>query len=144
MFSLFLISYITLKCKTIIVSVVCDIQYRNIITLFSISWRQTSRKTSFFTNEIESFSTFFLLYFLSFYRLQYTTKGTKALRLLGDRSVKTHCDKNSDQLFNAKDSALAKLAARGHSQRRLLLKNGEVNISRYLINFYSNTKAKKK
>jgi hypothetical protein len=58
--------------------------------------------------------------------------------------VKTHCDKNSDQLFNAKDSALAKLAARGHSQRRLLLKNGEVNISRYLINFYSNTKAKKK
>jgi len=80
---------------------------------------------------------------LSFYRLQYTTKGTKALRLLGDRSVKTNCDKNSDQLFDTKDSALAKLAARGHSQRRLLLKNGEVNISRYLINFYSNTKAKK-
>jgi len=80
---------------------------------------------------------------LSFYRLQYTTKGTKALRLLGDRSVKTNCDKNSDQLFDTKDSALAKLAARGHSQRRLLLKNGEVNISRYLINFCSSSKAKK-
>ena len=49
--------------------------------------------------------------------------------------MKTNCDKNLDQTFNTKDSALAKLAARGNSQRRLLLKNGEVNISRYLINF---------
>jgi len=50
--------------------------------------------------------------------------------------VTNNCDKNGDQTYNAKDSVLAKLAARGNSQRRLLLKNGEVNISRYLINFF--------
>jgi hypothetical protein len=50
--------------------------------------------------------------------------------------VTKNCDKNGDQTYNAKDSVLAKLAARGNSQRRLLLKNGEVNISRYLINFF--------
>ena len=37
-------------------------------------------------------------------------------------------------MFGMKDSVLAKLAARTNAQRRLLLKNGEVNISRYLIN----------
>jgi len=72
---------------------------------------------------------------LSIFRLQYTTKGTKALRLLGDGGVTNKCDKNGDQTLSAKDSVLAKLAARANSQRRLLLKNGEVNISRYLINF---------
>ena len=51
--------------------------------------------------------------------------------------MKNNCDKNSDQTFNPKDATLAKLAARANSQRRLLLKNGEVNISRYLINFCS-------
>ena len=67
------------------------------------------------------------------FRLQCTTKGTKALRLLGDGGgVTNKCDTNGDQIPNSKDSALAKLAARGNMQRRLLLKNGEVNISRYV------------
>jgi hypothetical protein len=76
-----------------------------------------------------------IYFFCLFFRLQYTTKGTKALRLLGGDGVKNNCDNNGDQTFNVKDAVLAKLAARGNSQRRLLLKNGEVNISRYLINF---------
>jgi hypothetical protein len=50
--------------------------------------------------------------------------------------VTNNCDKNNDQTLNGKDSVLAKLAARGNIQRRLLLKNGEVNISRYLINVF--------
>jgi hypothetical protein len=63
--------------------------------------------------------------------------------------VTKNCDKNLDQTIHAKDSVLAKLAARGNNQRRLLLKNGEVNISRYLISiflssshYYSNKKNK--
>ena len=48
--------------------------------------------------------------------------------------MKNHTDRIDDSMFGIKDSVLAKLAARTTSQRRLLLKNGEVNISRYLIN----------
>ncbi|CAF1204987.1 unnamed protein product [Adineta steineri] len=66
-------------------------------------------------------------------RLQCTTKGTKALRLLGDGGVANNCDKKSNHAFYTKDSILSKVAARGNSQRRLLLKNGEVNISRFNI-----------
>ncbi|CAF1475642.1 unnamed protein product, partial [Didymodactylos carnosus] len=54
-------------------------------------------------------------------RLQCTTKGTKALRLLGGK----HDGKEK--------SALQKFTSRGNLQRRLLLKNGEVNISRFNI-----------
>ncbi|CAF0880278.1 unnamed protein product [Didymodactylos carnosus] len=54
-------------------------------------------------------------------RLQCTTKGTKALRLLGGK----HDGKEK--------SEAQKLATRGNIQRRLLLKNGEVNISRFNI-----------
>lgn len=69
--------------------------------------------------------------FLSFSnRLQYTTKGTKALRLLGDGSRKHHQNAQQDQHFHPKESLLNKNHARGTTQRRLLLKNGEVNISR--------------
>jgi hypothetical protein len=63
-------------------------------------------------------------------RLQYTTKGTKALRLLGDGGGKHSNDAQQDQTFNAKESILTKTPTRGNPQRRLLLKNGEVNISR--------------
>jgi hypothetical protein len=66
-------------------------------------------------------------------RLQYTTKGTKALRLLGDGGHKNNNDTQQDQTLNPKESVLNKTTARGSTQRRLLLKNGEVNISRYII-----------
>jgi hypothetical protein len=79
---------------------------------------------------------------LSMARLQCTTKGTKALRLLGDGGIKNNCEKNYNRILNNnenhnhvnKDSVLNKLATRGNLQRRLLLKNGEVNISRYATN----------
>ncbi|CAF3102687.1 unnamed protein product [Rotaria socialis] len=64
-------------------------------------------------------------------RLQCTTKGTKALRLLGDGSVSNDCNKNPDQ--SAKDFIHNKSTNRTNHQRRLLLKNGEVNISRFNI-----------
>ncbi|CAF3385403.1 unnamed protein product [Rotaria sp. Silwood2] len=66
-------------------------------------------------------------------RLQYTTKGTKALRLLGDGGRKNNNDTQQDQTFNPKESVLSKIAPRGSAQRRLLLKNGDVNISRFNI-----------
>jgi len=44
--------------------------------------------------------------------------------------VTRNCDKSFDQSKHPKDSTISKLAARGNTQRRLLLKNGEVNISR--------------
>jgi hypothetical protein len=72
---------------------------------------------------------FFFFFSLS-NRLQYTTKGTKALRLLGDGSGKRNNDTPQDQGFNPKESVMNKNTTRGNSQRRLLLKNGEVNISR--------------
>jgi hypothetical protein len=69
-------------------------------------------------------------------RLQYTTKGTKALRLLGDGGRKHSNGAQQDHKFNPKESFLHKNTTRGNTQRRLLLKNGEVNISRYIINFH--------
>lgn len=51
--------------------------------------------------------------------------------------MKNNCDKNTDQIFNPKESILTKLGTRGNTQRRLLLKNGEVNISRYLMKFFT-------
>ena len=63
-------------------------------------------------------------------RLQYTTKGTKALRLLGDGGGKRNSETRKDQKFNPKESVLTKATIRANNQRRLLLKNGEVNISR--------------
>lgn len=75
-----------------------------------------------------------------FDRLQYTTKGTKALRLLGDGSGKRNDGQRHDQHFNPNESLLNKNAARGTSQRRLLLKNGEVNISRYVKQNHTNRK----
>ncbi|CAF4720777.1 unnamed protein product, partial [Rotaria sp. Silwood1] len=66
-------------------------------------------------------------------RLQYTTKGTKALRLLGDGSRKHNNDTQQDQTYNPKESVLSKITPRGSTQRRLLLKNGDVNISRFNI-----------
>lgn len=66
-------------------------------------------------------------------RLQCTTKGTKAFRLLGDGSVTHNCDKTFDRKHHPKDATINKLATRGNTQRRLLLKNGEVNISRFNI-----------
>ncbi|CAF1228860.1 unnamed protein product [Rotaria sp. Silwood1] len=66
-------------------------------------------------------------------RLQCTTKGTKALRLLGDGGVTKDGNQNQDQSFNTKDFILTKHNTRTHNQRRLLLKNGEVNISRFNI-----------
>ncbi|CAF3582751.1 unnamed protein product [Rotaria socialis] len=66
-------------------------------------------------------------------RLQYTTKGTKALRLLGDGSRQKNRDAQQDQTYNPKESVLSKISPRGTSQRRLLLKNGDVNISRFNI-----------
>lgn len=65
-------------------------------------------------------------------RLQYTTKGTKALRLLGDGGRKHHHDTSQTHKFNSKESFLNRMA-RSTTQRRLLLKNGEVNISRFNI-----------
>jgi hypothetical protein len=49
---------------------------------------------------------------------------------LGDGSRKHNDDIQQDQAFNPKESMLNKTATRGNNQRRLLLKNGEVNISR--------------
>ncbi|CAF1078556.1 unnamed protein product [Rotaria sordida] len=66
-------------------------------------------------------------------RLQCTTKGTKALRLLGDDGVTNDCNQNKDQAYHTKDFILNKNTARTPNQRRLLLKNGEVNISRFNI-----------
>ncbi|UJR14744.1 hypothetical protein I4U23_001735 [Adineta vaga] len=66
-------------------------------------------------------------------RLQYTTKGTKALRLLGDGGRKHNDDSRQDQTYNPNDSFRAKNVKSGSNQRRLLLKNGEVNISRFNI-----------
>ena len=63
-------------------------------------------------------------------RLQYTTKGTKALRLLGDGGRKHQQNAQQNQKFHPKESLLNKNSTRGSTQRRLLLKNGEVNISR--------------
>ncbi|CAF0777381.1 unnamed protein product [Adineta steineri] len=66
-------------------------------------------------------------------RLQYTTKGTKALRLLGDGSRKHTDATRENQKINANESVKTKHAINKNSQRRLLLKNGEVNISRFNI-----------
>jgi hypothetical protein len=82
--------------------------------------------------EIES--CFVLFSYPPSFRLQCTTKGTKALRLLGGDG-KRGATKDQDPTLTAKESVLAKLASRNNFQRRLLLKNGEVNISRYPINF---------
>lgn len=70
------------------------------------------------------------LLFIFVNRLQCTTKGTKALRLLGDGGMNKNPNIGFNQPNGGKESALAKLAARANAQRRLLLKNGEVNISR--------------
>ena len=64
------------------------------------------------------------------HRLQYTTKGTKALRLLGDGSRKHQQETEQNKQFHPKESLLNKASTRTSTQRRLLLKNGEVNISR--------------
>ncbi len=85
-------------------------------------------------NKITIISFFFSFLFLSL-RLQYTTKGTKALRLLGDGSRKHDDNTQQDQTFKPNESVRNKHPARGNTQRRLLLKNGEVNISRYIITF---------
>ncbi|CAF0819082.1 unnamed protein product [Adineta ricciae] len=66
-------------------------------------------------------------------KLQYTTKGTKALRLLGDGGRKHGNDARQGQANNLNDSIRARTVTRGNTQRRLLLKNGEVNISRFNI-----------
>ena len=84
-----------------------------------VSWRQLSARF-LYSRTFSSLSD----------RLQYTTKGTKALRLLGDGSGKRNNQPPQDQGFNPKESVINKNAARGNTQRRLLLKNGEVNISR--------------
>ena len=83
---------------------------------------------------MQSFPSFFFSYLSD--RLQYTTKGTKALRLLGDGGGKHNNDAQQDQTFNPKESVLIKNPTRGNPQRRLLLKNGEVNISRYVYNYF--------
>lgn len=54
---------------------------------------------------------------------------------MGDGGRKNHHDTPQDHKFNPKESVLHKATTRGNTQRRLLLKNGEVNISRYAMNF---------
>jgi len=52
--------------------------------------------------------------------------------LLGDGGRKHNHDNQQTHKFNPKESFLNK-TSRSTTQRRLLLKNGEVNISRYVI-----------
>jgi hypothetical protein len=97
------------------------------------------KSTKYYLGHIDTIFTYIILIFLFFYlsnRLQYTTKGTKALRLLGDGGRKNSNGTHQDHKFNPKESFLHKNTARGNAQRRLLLKNGEVNISRYIINYH--------
>jgi len=54
---------------------------------------------------------------------------------LGDGSRKHDDNTQQDQTFKPNESVRNKHPARGNTQRRLLLKNGEVNISRYIITF---------
>ena len=53
---------------------------------------------------------------------------------MGHGGRKHNREPQQDQTFYLQESALSKAAVRGNLQRRLLLKNGEDNISRYIIN----------
>ncbi len=55
---------------------------------------------------------------------------------MGDGGRKHNNDTQQDQQFNPNESFMIKTPTRGNPQRRLLLKNGEVNISRYIINYH--------